>query len=432
LENILTETSSSKGAKLSQIIQLPVSPSTALRIVRSIPLPVFGDIKTLGVDDWAYRRGQTYGTILIDMDAGKVVDILPGRDGKELKVWLRTHPEIKYVCRDRSSAYSSAVKEILPSAHQVADRFHLVKNLSDSVYEVLRSEQASAIKPKNADPLPVNPESETPSEPSEQKVQERIKGESSEYRKEIFYKVKELLGKGVSFQAVAKCLQISRATVRKYADMDSPLIKSIPLRNDYHNYMDTIEIELSKGKSILSIHQKIEKMGFKGCYAAFQKQFRNHPEYINSAKSKLSEKVACSAAKMLSPRKITLYLSFTDLEDIKSENDRTQIKQLIESNSLIRALRKQMLSFRNILSEGTPALLDKWMEETLQLGKKKLNTLVNGLKMDIDAVHNAITTSLSSGMVEGNVNRLKNIKRQMYGRADFDLLKRKVILSKTG
>ena len=143
LENILIETSANKGALLSSLINTPVSPSTALRIVCAIPIDPCGEIKTLGIDDWAYWKGISYGTILVDMDRGRVIDLLSGRDGVDVKRFLKNHREVESVCRDRSSAYSAAVSEVLPNANQIADRFHLVKNLFDAVYEVVRSEHSS-------------------------------------------------------------------------------------------------------------------------------------------------------------------------------------------------------------------------------------------------------------------------------------------------
>lgn len=140
LEKILIETSANKGALISGLIQTPVSPSTALRLVRSIPINDCREVKKLGIDDWAYRKCILYGTILVDMDKGKVIDLLSGRDGVEVKHFLEAHKEFEFVFWDRSSAYSAAVNEILPKAEQIADRFNLGKNLSDAVYEVIRAE----------------------------------------------------------------------------------------------------------------------------------------------------------------------------------------------------------------------------------------------------------------------------------------------------
>jgi len=144
--NILKETSARKGSWISKTILTPVSPSTALRFIHAIPLSnVSEDIVHLGIDDWALRKGVSYGTILINMDSGRVIDILPERNGVSLKIWLKLHPNIKIVCRDRASAYAKAVSEIIPKAEQVADRFHLVKNLSDAVYETIRDEYTTIV-----------------------------------------------------------------------------------------------------------------------------------------------------------------------------------------------------------------------------------------------------------------------------------------------
>jgi len=430
LENVLVETSSRKGSKLSEIIRTPVSPSKALRIIYSLPMKDPGEIKTLGVDDWAYRKGVSYGTILVNMDTGKPIDILSRRDGKELKVWLKSHPGIRHVCRDRSSAYSAAVSETIPSALQVADKFHLVKNLSDSVYDIIRSEYSDIMNSLNGDEQ-TPPESNTPIESIRvESKQERAKDECSNHRKELFYKVKELIEKDNSHLSIANNLKISRQTVIKYAGLDGPPLRARHFKMDYHNYLQAIEQEFSNGKSLSWAYRKIVDMGFKGTYTSFYMQFKNHPKY-KKAKENAKANVLNTAG-MLSPRMIAINLSLTDLERIKSEPEKLQINRLISSNSLVQALRDLILSFRRILSKGTPREFDQWMENALLLGKKKLNTLVKGMKMDIEAIYNAITTSLSSGMVEGNVNRLKNIKRQMYGRASFELLKRKVILSKTG
>ena len=116
LENIFLEVSAQKGSYISCLISLPVSSSTALRMVYSLPIPSIGKVSVLGIDDWAYRKGLTYGTILVNIETGQVIDLLTGRDGDSLKKWLTLHPEIKVVTRDRASAYSSSVSIILPNA----------------------------------------------------------------------------------------------------------------------------------------------------------------------------------------------------------------------------------------------------------------------------------------------------------------------------
>ncbi len=437
LTRVSLETSARKSSWLSKLIRIPVSPSTCLRLVNNCVLPSAYQIPNIGIDDWAYRKGTSYGTILVDMDQGRVVDLLPGRDGKGVKKFLQSHKEIQLVCRDRSSAYSAAVNEVLPSARQVADRFHLVKNLSDSVYQLVKSEYTRLVKPlkspsMQSDGRPAT-EPKTGDAPSKTTVQPTpAKGAPSDYRKELFAEVKSLIAQGLGFKTVSRRLKISRTTVRKYAALDVLPNKSVILKNDYSGYLPVIEQELGKGNSIKAIYKIIVTQGFKGSRSAFYEQFKNHPLINNLHKQASPAAEKLQDVSILSPRKIVRYLFFDDLDKIKNEKEKQQIGQLLDSNSLLASLREQILSFREILKNGTPGQLNKWMDKVTALNKKILNTLINGMKEDITAIDNAILTNWSSGKVEGNVNRLKNIKRQMYGRAGFELLRRKVVLSNTG
>ena len=430
LERILIETSANKGSLISGLIQIPVSPSTALRLVRSMPINDCGEVKTLGIDDWAFRKGISYGTILVDMDKRKVIDLLSGRDGVEVKHFLEAHKEVESVCRDRSSAYSAAVNEVLPEAEQIADRFHLLKNLSDNVYEVIRAEYSKFVKLlKETDSQGV----ESAKESDTAESAKRIKGEPSAYRKQVFSDVKKMISQGIGYKTIAKELKMSRNTVRNYAAMDILPAKSVSLRNDYNNYLMYIEQGLSRGDTLKATYQAIVARGFKGSYSAFCEQFKDHHlRNTTNQGNQLKQSNVTQKVPILSPRKISIYLSLSKFTNIQSEREKAQIRKLVKSNSFIKKLRKQVRLFKEILKKGTPDLLDHWMEQTLLLRKKKLTTFVKGLKKDLKAVYNAISTTWSSGMVEGNINRLKNIKRQMYGRAGLELLKRKVILSSTG
>jgi len=248
LEKVLAETSSCKGAKLTKYLGISVSPSTALRILRAIPLENVGLITKLGIDDWAFRKGISYGTILVNMDTGKVVDILSGRDGKELKQWLRAHPEIESVCRDRSSAYAAAVREVIPAARQVADRFHLLRNLSDAVYEVIRSE------PLITTPMPaVKLTPERPSDGSKEEIAQRGKGECSPQRKELFYKVKELREKGL-------CQKLMAALFDCSTDNISLRLKNIFKENelDENSVTEEFSVTESDGKAYNTKHYNLD------------------------------------------------------------------------------------------------------------------------------------------------------------------------------
>lgn len=429
LQNILLEVSARKGSYIANLISLPVSPSTALRIVDSLPIPSTEKVTVLGIDDWAYRKGLTYGTILVNIETGEVIDLLTGRDGVSLKKWLAKHPEIEIVTRDRASAYSCAVSSTLPNAIQVADRFHLIKNLSDTVYDVIRIEYRNLANSLIEDSS--QSEETTPLEiPDEEpgKVHQTERGEMNDYLKGRFEKVKEMINEGVGLRTIAKTLHMSRNTVRRYANMDVLLGKSIYIKNNYNEYQDIIEKEFSEGKTISFVFETIKKAGFKGSRTALYERYKDHPMRTNPVTNIFPN----AKPQLISPRKISKYLGFTDLSKIKDKTDGDFMVKLLSKNKILEDLRHQVLSFKDMLLGNDDTLLEDWISKTLLIGKSQLKTFVRGIRSDIDAVRNAIITNWSNGQVEGQVNRLKSIKRQMYGRAGFELLRRKVVLSTVG
>ena len=212
------------GSILSKQISIPVSPSTITRIALKQQLPEIKQPRVLGVDDWAYRKGVSYGTVLIDMETSRPIDLLSSRESSDLKKWLTKYPDTEIVTRDRSGAYSSAINEVCPDAIQIADRFHLLMNLSDALDKYFKSvskeirkvitERTDEILTMSANENRCNEKAvkdfrslQVVAEPKEIKVDQRL---------ETFKKVKELQSNGTSLKRISKILKISRNTVRSY------------------------------------------------------------------------------------------------------------------------------------------------------------------------------------------------------------------------
>lgn len=253
------------------------------------------------------------------------------------------------------------------------------------------------------------------------------KAETNQYSKDRFEKVKSLLKEGLPMQLIAESLQMSRVTVSKYSKMDVPPKRSFHPFYNYSEYQDIIDKGFSEGKAITSIFTKMAEAGFKGSRDGFYKQYREYPMRTNPGKKTLSPK-----HQLISARKILRFLRLDDLSKIKNTTDRDVMIALLGKNKILEKLRHLMLSFKDLILGRDDSLLEDWIKRTVELGKTQLKTFVNGLMRDIPAVRNAINTSWSNGQVEGQVNRRKSIKRQMYGRAGLELLRRKVILGMVG
>ena len=224
LDSLSIELTGKLGSQLSKQLFLPVSSSTVTRIAFKQELPVIKQPVILGVDDWAFRKGVNYGTVLIDMETSRPIDLLSSRDSANLKEWLKKYPAIKIITRDRSGAYSSAINEICPDAIQVADRFHLLMNLSDALDKYFKSiskEIRKVITDKTDEILSLSAnEDPCKSRDFKDHLSVQAASESKEIqvdqRIDTFNKVKELQSKGTPIKRIATILKISRNTVRSY------------------------------------------------------------------------------------------------------------------------------------------------------------------------------------------------------------------------
>ena len=140
LKKFLIEILSNKGAYFSRIMNIPISSNTCLRLVKSMSIQSVNNLLCIGIDDWAKKKGMNYGTIIVDASTGRPIDLLNSRDSDDVVEWLSGHKEIEYVTRDRATSYAGAIKKAIPEAKQIADRFHLVKNLGDAIQEEIKKD----------------------------------------------------------------------------------------------------------------------------------------------------------------------------------------------------------------------------------------------------------------------------------------------------
>ena len=208
------------ASRLTERLAIPTSPDTLLRMAAK---PVVAETppatpKVLGVDDWAWRRGHRYGTILVDLERNEVVDLLPDRQAETLAAWLRQHPGVEIVARDRAGAYADGIRQGAPEAVQVSDRWHLLRNLGDAVRAIVdrhHSDLNRAAK-QMEDSIPMPPADEAPSEPAIPKVTaaQRRRQDAHARRHGRYQEAARLRAAGASISAIAASLGAERKTVR--------------------------------------------------------------------------------------------------------------------------------------------------------------------------------------------------------------------------
>lgn len=455
LSSFLIEMSSRKGAYISGLFQIRQSPSTCLRIISNLPIPVHNDKEIIGIDDWAFRKGVSYGTIIVDAMSGDPIDLIASREEPAVTSWLINHQEIKLVTRDRASSYSKAITKALPFCEQIADRFHIVKNLSERIYEVIKRQYPVIKKefietqnkqlPKDKDQTIIEHCRNTTLSKNE-KGSVSVTGPKKQEeprKKELLYKrIHDLYKQGMSSRKIAAALCVNKETVLNYLKYDTCPAERIVYKNNYEAFIDIITEECGKGKKTKEIFKRIRSEGFKGEITAFYCWFgKNYPDYKQNNRQTSLCKVLAEKQKpavlfdTLSPRKISVYVSNPEFGINNSGlpcKDYSLIQQIIQSCPILQKLKEMMISFKDLLKSKTPELLDKWMTDAISYKIPDIDSFVKGMKSDFNAVRNAIIYSWSNGFVEGNVNRLKTKKREMYGRAGFQLLRRKVVLSKMG
>ena len=221
------------GARLAARLRLATSPTTLLRLVQAVLPPVPPTLQAVGVDEWAWRRGHRYGTILVDLATHRVVDLLPERSAAAVAVWLAQHPAIAVVSRDRSALYADGIRQGAPQAVQVVDRFHLVENLREAVEAFLGTQrpalQAAAVRTAQAltaaaDPVPASPMYRGKRQCSQAR-QQRLTAEQQQRHAPwvtLYERIHALHGQGTPIAAIAPQLGVSRPTVYAYLRRDTP------------------------------------------------------------------------------------------------------------------------------------------------------------------------------------------------------------------
>jgi len=429
------------------------------------------------IDDFAIKKRESYGTIMVDIETHRVIDLIPSRECKDVVEWLKTFPNLKVVSRDGSITYHNAIKTAHPEAVQVSDRFHLLKNLTSYCKEFLMNYFKAKILIKVPEKPQVNVTATSEVSVTNKKLTleeksnrafsmlaegfsktqlckqlnidirtlEKLMGMSKVERdlyvksnmelsheqkvlrkQELIKAVKTMHLEKFSIRSISKELQLSRQTITRYLSETITAIHgsyNVKRKSILDPYLVEINVLIDKGFALTKIEAKIRQEGYKGSsstlrnYAAGLKRLNQTTYSANNITPENTELVE---------RKLLIKLLFKQLEKIKGL-DKECIDRVNSQYPRYKEIIDIVNEFKKLLLDKTVERMEQWIHRAAGLNIREINSFINGITRDIIAVKNAIRYQYNNGLAEGSVNKLKVIKRIMYGRNSFEMLRKKLL-----
>lgn len=414
------------GARLSGRLGVTTSPDTVLRRLKAGPSVEVRGARALGVDDWAWRKGQSYGTILVDLESHAPIDLLPDRSADSLATWLQAHPEEEVISRDRGGIYADGATRGAPHAIQVADRFHLLCNLTSAVERVLeqkRTSLANAIVTVTPEPTPL-PVDSSP------KTKSRVEQDREDRRERRVDRYNEVVGlhrQGMSQQAISLRLHIQRKTIRRFVRAGLYPERATPHRRPpgINKFQEFLLRRWGEGcHNATRLWHEIQDQGYTGGRSTMAK-FIATLRVPGTTYFRTTAEPRQKKAKPPSPRQAAMLLARRP-EKLKPAEQQLLAK-LNECCPEIPILYDLTQGFAAVFRGKQSETLQTWIDQARGTGLSEIGRFCDGLRRDEKAVNAAVILPWSNGQVEGQIHRLKLVKRQMYGRAKFNLLRRRVL-----
>ena len=410
------------GARLGERLGIQTSPTTILRRIMAVPTPPPETVSALGIDDFALLRGRRYGTILVDLTRHQAIDLLPDRHAETAAAWMEQHPEIELVSRDRGGDYAAAARQGAPQAVQIADRFHLCKNLTEAVEKALarcRAELRKSEQTQHDTAAVATLQAPAPA---------LLTTDGTPYsahqleRYDRYQQAVALRAQGVTVKAIAERVGLGRRTIQRW------ISEGAYVETQYHHrhrsQFDVYEAYVRRrwdegGQNIQQLWREIKAQG----YPHSDRALRGHLAAVRGPKP-----VDLPAGGVLDhfSAKKAVWLFVRPVEDLL-EREQAELKALRQASVMAESLYPLVQEFFRLVHTRQGTHLDGWLAQAAESRIPELQRFAHGLEQDKAAVLAGLTRPESNAITEGHVCKLKMIKRLMFGRAGFPLLRQRVL-----
>lgn len=397
------------GARLARRLGLPASATGLVRLARQVVPPPTGSPRAIGVDEFAFRRGRRYGTVIVDLERGRPIDLLPEHSAARLSEWLRRHPGVAVIARDRATLYPEAIAQGAPQAVQVADRYHLAANLGTAVQGCLERHTAAlraaaathagpAPGPAGEDPQPLALEGAPPLG--------HVVGPLP-LRQQLFEEAKRRHAQGHSLHRISRELRINRRTATRYVAAPELPRRVLPqATSSLLPYLARVRAHWAAGaRSGPRLLAALRADGYRGSLGSIYRLLRH---YRPGDGRRVRRVAALPGVRVRSPRQ-AMWLLVRPAEALDAD-DAAYRAALCQCPTLatLTALAQRFLA---LLRERRVEALDPWLADAERSGIKELAGFARSLRRDYAAVAAALTTPWSNGPTEGTVNKVKLVKR---------------------
>ncbi|WP_158801466.1 ISL3 family transposase [Acidisoma sp. L85] len=391
------------AASFARRLMVPVSKDTLLRVIRRRGSPPFVPPTIIGIDDWAWRRNQRYGTLICDLERRRTIALLPDREPATAKEWLSRQPQIAVVARDRGGAYALAAAKALPDATQVADRWHLMENASRAFLDAVRKSMRQIRSVVGA--ATINPKLLT--------AAERIQYEGYLRREEDNAAILRLAKDGIAIKEIVRRTGYSRCLVRRILRGQRSDIFRVR-ESSLELYLPWLDERWAAGdRNATALWRRLKQEGFRGSLRVISEW---------ATRRRQADKVGSAPSRTPAARTIARLLTIS--RDQLSRSEALTVAAIEDGVPLLVEAREIVAAFQAMVRKRCLDVLDPWLERARS---SLVVSFANGVLKDKAAVSAAITSPWSNGQTEGQITKLKLVKRQMYGRGKLDLLQARVM-----